>query len=289
MGKSPEATIIIPCLNAAETLGVQLRALSEQVSPPNFEVIVADNGSRDGTADVARSFASKLRIRIVDASSGTGPAVARNRGAQCASTHKLLFCDADDRVGPRWLSSLSRKLEVRPLATGPVIYVDDVETVDTESAELTSRQTQPRMFLEQVPFAPSCNLAIRADLLRRLGGFDESLQCAEDTDLTIRAQANGAELAWEEQATVFYARRASLRATARQFFRYGYFEVLVYRRLRGEVLCARRPWPMIRPYMVLAVTLHRLLTPASRRVWVTNAAHHLGRVAGSIRFRTLCP
>lgn len=53
----PEVSVVIPALDAAGTLPLQLEALARQRTRRTYEVLVADNGSRDGTADVVRGFA----------------------------------------------------------------------------------------------------------------------------------------------------------------------------------------------------------------------------------------
>src|SRR4051812_42896987 len=105
-------SVIIPCYNAAETIGVQLDALTTQPCAEPFEIIVADNGSTDGTRGVVfRHQAHFPHLRIVDASARRGSACARNVGARMAAGDKLAFCDADDEVAPRWVAAISEALD----------------------------------------------------------------------------------------------------------------------------------------------------------------------------------
>ena len=70
-------SVIIPCLNAAGTLVEQLEALFGQDYSGEWELLVADNGSSDGTAELVESYRSKLpRLRFVDASARRGQAPA---------------------------------------------------------------------------------------------------------------------------------------------------------------------------------------------------------------------
>lgn len=283
----PEASVIIPAFNAAGTLAIQLEALATQDDAPPFEVIVADNGSKDGTRGVAESFRDRLDVRVIDASAVRGPSFARNAGAAAARSAFLLFCDADDRVCDRWVRSMVSLLRAEGMATGPVIYVDSVS--DGPLPPLPARMPAgPRRYLDQVPFATSNNLAVRADVFEALGGFDIELACGEDAHFTIRAQVAGIRLAWGGDAVVFNARRPTLKATAVQFFRYGYYQPLVYRKLRGAGLSPRSPWRVVRPYLALVANVHRLFTPR-RLSWVMNAAQRAGSLAGSVRFRVWCP
>lgn len=285
---APEASVIIPVFNGAQTLAVQLGALASQVDAPPFEVLVADNGSTDATRSVAEAFTERLDLRVIDASERRGPSFARNRGVEEASSPRLLFCDADDRVSSDWVKALHGALASNGLATGPVIYVD-ARALASEPPLPSSLPARPRMYLDQTPFASSNNLGIRAGVMRELRGFDLTFRCVEDADLTIRAQTAGHDLGWADDAVVFNGRRETLRGSAKQFYRYGREDALLYRKLRGVALRPRRPWEMIRPYAVLALTPHRLLLARRRWSWVVNASQRAGRLVGSLRFRVFCP
>jgi glycosyltransferase involved in cell wall biosynthesis len=98
-------SIIIPTLNEEVLLPNLLRDLQAQTFR-DFEVIVADAGSKDGTVDLAQS----LGARVVP---GGMPAVGRNRGAQAAGGDFLVFLDADTRVAPTFLEQIHAELEER--------------------------------------------------------------------------------------------------------------------------------------------------------------------------------
>src|SRR5436305_2382407 len=104
-------SVVIPCLNAAATIAVQLEALAGQSWEGEWEVIVADNGSTDGSREIVESYRGRLPgLRLVDASDRRGQAHARNLGAAAATGDAFLFCDADDEVAPGWLAGLGRAL-----------------------------------------------------------------------------------------------------------------------------------------------------------------------------------
>ena len=99
----------MPVLDAAATLGAQLDALAGQDYEADWEVVIADNGSTDGSQEVAKKWAqTRPNVRLIDASSqGRGPNHARNAGANAATGDFLAFCDADDVVSASWLSALA--------------------------------------------------------------------------------------------------------------------------------------------------------------------------------------
>src|SRR3954451_24006623 len=105
-------SVVVPCLNAASTLPRQLEALSKQEYDGDWEVVVADNGSTDGTLAVADEFRGRVpRLVLVDASARPGQAYARNAGVRVATGDALLFVDADDEVEPQYVAAMADALQ----------------------------------------------------------------------------------------------------------------------------------------------------------------------------------
>jgi len=116
-------SVIIPCYNCAAVLPEQLLALSRNPPPGDWEVIVADNGSTDGVAQVIEDFEGRIpELKLVDASGIQGASHARNVGCEHASGDVFVFCDADDVVAPGWLTTMYHALEKYEFVTGPVEY-----------------------------------------------------------------------------------------------------------------------------------------------------------------------
>ena len=104
-------SVIVPCLNAADTISVQLKALAGQHWSEPWEVIVSDNGSTDNTLEIVKQYAKQSSLfHVVDASHHRGRGVARNVGARHASGEALAFCDADDEVAPGWVAAIGEAL-----------------------------------------------------------------------------------------------------------------------------------------------------------------------------------
>ena len=112
-------SIVIPAFNAEKTIDAQLEALSRQSWSGGWEVIVADNGSTDDTAEHVAHWEARLPgFRVVDASARRGAGHARNVGARAARGDYLLFVDADDVVQPGWLASMAEAAGRHPLIAG---------------------------------------------------------------------------------------------------------------------------------------------------------------------------
>ena len=97
-------TVIIPCLNASETLAVQLEALSKQTYSEPWELIIADNGSTDNSIEIVNQYKEKFHsLKVIDASERKGKSYATNIAIKATSSEKIACCDADDEVCEKWL------------------------------------------------------------------------------------------------------------------------------------------------------------------------------------------
>lgn len=139
-----------------------------------------------------------------------------------------------------------------------------------------------------LPFASGCNCGIWTNDFWRLGGFDESFAAGEDIDLSWRAQLAGRELAFGVGAVVDRRDRVCAMGAARQHYRYGQANALLYRRYRSAGM--RRP-----PVRTVAGDwglILRGMVPrggAPRDKWARRAGLHLGQLVGSMRNRVIFP
>jgi cellulose synthase/poly-beta-1,6-N-acetylglucosamine synthase-like glycosyltransferase len=205
----PSVSVVIPAHNASAVLPTQLAALAKQDYPGWFEVIIADNGSVDGTARIAGKFDEALRLRVVTARQIRTPAHARNVGARAAVGRLLCFCDADDRCEASWLTAMARATRTADAAGGQL-----------DEAALNSARVQTwrsRLASDGLPnawyyldYAVSSNFAIWVSVFEALGGFREDLFSCEDIDLCWRLQSAGGHLVYQPEAVVAYRHRATL-------------------------------------------------------------------------------
>ena len=101
-----DVSVIVPCYNAERFLPDCIRSLSAQKAACSFEVILVDDGSRDGTGALAEAAAGENGIfRCIHQENG-GAAAARNRGMREARGEYLLFVDADDMVSANYVQAL---------------------------------------------------------------------------------------------------------------------------------------------------------------------------------------
>jgi glycosyltransferase involved in cell wall biosynthesis len=221
--KLPTLSVVIACLNAATTLGAQLRALAGQPCPVPWELLVCDNGSTDSTVAVALGFADRLPgMRIVDASAVRGAGAARNRGVEEARGEWIALCDADDVVAYDWLARMCEALaehrfvagrfEWRRLNGGRVLRSRPME----QQRALQSSDVGARL-----PHAGAGNLGIHRKDFVSLGGFDPTMPWLEDTDFSWRAQLTGVPLVFRPEVVVHVRLRQTFRSMFVQGRQYG--------------------------------------------------------------------
>jgi len=175
-------SVIIPTLNEAAYLPDLLDALAAQTRPPD-EIIVADAGSTDGTAELARARGARV-VR------GGMPAAGRNAGARAATGELLLFLDADVTPPPDFIACAVEEFEREGyvIATSLIAALngDRVDQIIAEATNLYFLVMQPVS-----PHAPGFCILVRRALHEKIGGFDESLKLSEDIDYARRAAQYG--------------------------------------------------------------------------------------------------
>jgi GT2 family glycosyltransferase len=242
----------------------------------------------DESQRVILSFAEKLpALRIVDASERKGTNYARNRGVGQAQASLLAFCDADDVASPKWLESLVTAAANAELVGGPLEYRKLNES-DLHQVSWTDHFPAQELVtaLDFLPYAPSSNFAIRADVLKALGGWSESYtHGGDDVELCWRAQLAGHRIAFAPDAVMHYRMRRGLRALARQRFSFGRADA----RLLAEFETAGIPPVLLRDelrvWRTLLADLRGLHDAEARREWLGKLSYRAGRARGTAEHR----
>jgi glycosyltransferase involved in cell wall biosynthesis len=277
-------SVVVPMLDSAETIGEQLDALAKQDYEGEWELIVADNGSRDGGPELARDRG----VRVVDASTeGRGPNLARNAGARHANGDFLAFCDSDDVAAPDWLSALVEAGRTGDIVAGRLETrtLNEQAVLDWNENLSWDERHPAHLFL---PFVSTSNCGIWTDVFEDLGGFREEIRQAEDKEISWRAQLNGHRLVVAPDAVVSYRYRASARASAWQHFRYGLALPALYRLYRNHGFPRTSVRKAVGVWAWIVVFLPAMLwSNRARGLWATQAGRRAGQLVGSIRHRVV--
>jgi len=186
----PSFSVILIAYQAAETVGEAVRSALAQTHPAH-EVIVVDDGSTDDSASALRPFEGDITLIRKD---NGGAASARNVGLAAATGEFVAFLDADDRFHPKRIECLAELARRRPdldMLSTDMVFIVDGEEVGSFLADNPFAVVDQRIEIMKSCFvgAPP---AVRAERLRAIGGFDESLRVASDWDGWLRLILDGA-------------------------------------------------------------------------------------------------
>ena len=204
---TPRLSVVVPVRNGAESLGRCLASIARAaaVAGGGVEVIVADNGSVDGSPRVARDH----HARVISVP-GVRVSVVRNRAARTSDAPIVAFVDADHEVGPGWVKAALAALADPGVVAAGSDYLPPPRPTWVQQTYDALRAHAPGR--RDVEWLPSGNLAIRRAALLRTGGFDETLETCEDVDLCRRLTALGRIVSDDRMASVHHGDPATLGA-----------------------------------------------------------------------------
>ena len=283
-------SVIIPCFNAADTLAQQLESLIKQQWSQPWEIIIADNGSTDGTLAIVERYRDRLpQLRLVDASEQQGTAYARNTGAKAASGEAIAFCDADDEVAEGWLPAIGEALSKYDFVA---CRFDCEKLNESWATNYRSEQLQTTGPIEYkypayLPHAAGASIGIKRSVHEAIGGFDETLLCLEDTDYCWRLQLAGTELHFVPDAVIYYRFRHTVGGLYRQARFWGEYNVLLYKKYRALGMSKLSWQTSVKAWLHLLKYTLRLFSPEDRAKWLWLLAWRVGRLQGCLKHRVL--
>lgn len=201
----PAVTVVIPTWNRADLLHDCLTAIDQD--PPD-EVIVVDNASYDGTADMVDTYHPHVTYLRNDTNEGFAPAC--NRGAREAAGDVVIFLNNDTLPKPGWLTPIIEAARDDRI-TGSLLYYPD-GTVQHSGVFLRRRDKILEAYNRRTP-APSADvpavtgacLAITRSRWVLLGGFDEAYTNGyEDVDLCLRHREAGGHVWYSAESVVVH-------------------------------------------------------------------------------------
>lgn len=186
--KSPAISVVMPVYNMEEYVAESVGSILNQTFS-NWELIIVDDGSTDGTAEILRSFTDS-RIRVLTNFRNKGNYPARNRGCRLAKGKYIAVMDADDVCYPNRLQVQYDYLEAHPdvLLVGSGWHF--MGGLDRNVEVLTDYEDIKLFLLDNSCFLhPS--VMLRSEVMRAVGGYDEHYMYAGDYDLLCRLALRG--------------------------------------------------------------------------------------------------
>ncbi|WP_262063752.1 bifunctional polysaccharide deacetylase/glycosyltransferase family 2 protein [Streptomyces sp. STR69] len=220
-------TVIVPAYNEKECIANTLESLAKSTHP--IEVIVVDDGSSDGTSEIAREAARSFgmtNVRVIRQENAGKPA-ALNNGVRSASYDIVVMMDGDTVFEPDTVRQL-----VQPFADPEVGAVAGNAKVGNRNTIIGAWQhieyvmgfnLDRRMYdlLRCMPTIPGAIGAFRREAVLQVGGMSEDT-LAEDTDITIAMHREGWRVVYQEHARAWTEAPASLKQLWSQRYRWSY-------------------------------------------------------------------
>ncbi|MSU63938.1 MAG: glycosyltransferase [Pedosphaera sp.] len=220
---APTVSIVIPTFNKLELTRQCLLAVHKITSDGQFEIVVVDNGSTDGTADFLKAEEAAGRLRAILNSENMGFARACNQGAKVAQGKYVLLLNNDTEVQPGWLTPLvsladsdagiagvgskllfpDRSIQHAGVAVGEMVGRDPLLAVHTfyKAPGDLPEANQRRVYQA---LTAAC-LMVRKSAFEAVGGFDEGFWNGyEDVDLCLRFQERGWLSVYEPASVVIH-------------------------------------------------------------------------------------
>jgi glycosyltransferase involved in cell wall biosynthesis len=239
----PRVSVIIPAFNSETTLAEAVQSVLDQTYA-DFEVIVSDDASTDGTAAVAEGFGE--RVRLVRNPENRGPGPARNAAVEVAEGELLALLDADDYWLPEFLAE-QVALYDRTQAPSPGVGMVGCDALVLGPDGMAPGTYRDRAkfeeplalsgLLEGCPILTNTMVIPRA-AFDRVGGFAPECLRAQDHDLFIRLAELGYRIAYNPKPLVVY--RIHSQAVSANAATMAHYSALVYRRALDRGQLSRR-------------------------------------------------
>jgi glycosyltransferase involved in cell wall biosynthesis len=184
----PALSVLMPAFNAAAYLRAAMDSILAQTHR-DFELVVVDDASTDATWSILGEYASAdARVRLLRNECNAKIARTLNRGIEAARGRYIVRMDADDWSYPDRLAKQLRFMDAHPrvVVSGGTVEICDeaLAPINRRRYPRTDAEIRDRMFF----FSPFCHPAIicRTEALRAAGGYNETLEVAQDYDLYFR-------------------------------------------------------------------------------------------------------
>jgi len=205
-----------------------LQSLTRQKLKLPFDVVVVDNGSGDGSAEmVEKEFSQNpaFRLKLIRNENNRGFCAANNQGFAASNAELVALLNNDAEAEPDWLAALAGAFEDRPeigMAASKILVYEDPRRIDKAghliypdgqnrgrgTGELDAGQYDR---VEEVLWPDGCAAMYRREMLDQIGGFDEDFFAyADDAELGLRARIAGWKCLYMPDAVVRHHRGATL-------------------------------------------------------------------------------
>lgn len=265
----PKVSIITPTYNNKDYLKATLMSIESLEYPKDrYEVIIADDGSTDGTREMVAEIKDKFSYPLkYYRQENKGPGVARNLGISKARGELYAFVDSDCRVQKDWLHNLARYFieeDVGVVGAPVIAYDKDLffsKCVDYSMNSLIGTGGLRRgKGVRLAKYYPrSGNMAVSKKAIDKVGGFKQSYY-GEDVELSFRIKKAGFSIRYAPDAFVWHTEKTNLLSFTKQVFNKGFARVSLSR-MHRELLEPLHLLPAIMVTLFLTLASLSIIYP----------------------------
>lgn len=220
-------SVVVAAYNSEKTISATIEALLSQDYPKgNLEIIIADDGSTDGTAEIVKKYPVKYLYQ-----ENKGPAAARNYGWKSARGEIVCFTDSDCVPEKEWVSKIIKEYTSDDIAGVGGSY--DIVNSDNLLARCVHEEIIQRHLKspKEVNYLGCFNVSYRRNVLKEVGGFDESYLDAsgEDNELAYKIVKKGYKLIFDKNIKVGHYHPTKLSGYLKRQMKHGFWRMKLYR------------------------------------------------------------
>jgi cellulose synthase/poly-beta-1,6-N-acetylglucosamine synthase-like glycosyltransferase len=221
--QEPYISVVVACYNKRDVIGECIRAVLNQ-NYRNYELIVVDDGSTDGSIEAIKKFnSSQMKVIQIE---HQGVSAAKNTGIKHSKGDIVLFLDGDCVLDGEGLKELSKSFSNPKIGcVGGRLLAINGQSLIAKTIELIQNGVERKW-----PFG--ANVAYRREVLEKTGGFDERMEAGEDVDLFLRAVKLGFGYVFNPKLTAKTLNPSALTGFFRQRLRWGSGFVNLYEKHR---------------------------------------------------------
>jgi glycosyltransferase involved in cell wall biosynthesis len=206
-------SVVVTCYNKREIIADCIKSILNQ-SVQDYELIVVDDGSTDGSYLIINEFRSDSKVKIFK-TNHAGISAARNLGVKNALGNILLFLDGDCTLDQNALSELlSSFIETGADCVGGELRASNDHNILAKAVELMQNEIERKW-----PFG--ANVAYKKEVMEKVGGFDEKMEKGEDVELFLRVKKSGFNCVINTKVSARTLNPSSFSEFFKQRFRWG--------------------------------------------------------------------
>jgi glycosyltransferase involved in cell wall biosynthesis len=266
-------SIISTVFNEEDNISSFLDSLMNQSLKPE-EIIIVDGGSTDKTFETLKLKSKRNKILKVFQEEGANISRGRNIAISKSRNEIIVGADAGTEYERNWLEELVKNFD------SDVGFGQTLPLIKTDFQKALSKQMKQR-------FGSSRNIIFKKSVWEKVGGYPEDLDIAEDTVFNERIKKEGYKIKIIPEARGHWEMRKDFEGLKKQFYRYGYWDGIAYKRYKILTLKSKIAIVGLSILFVLyPVFVLSSLLSISAKIWKTRRFSYLkGFVRGFLRIK----